>query len=45
MGLVEKDPLVHSLGLLTEIDNWKAFLSSEPGEIAQLVGRWEVSSS
>lgn len=36
MGFVEKDPLVQSLGSLAEIDGWKAFLSSEPGEIAQL---------
>ena len=36
MGLVEKDPLVHSLGPLTEIDDWKAFRSSEPAWIEQL---------
>ena len=36
MGLMEKDPLVHSLGPLAEIDDWKAFLSSQPDGIEEL---------
>jgi len=36
MGLVKKDPLVHSLGPLTEIDDWKEFLSSQPDGIEEL---------
>ena len=36
MGLMEKDPLVRNLGPLAEIDDWKAFLSSEPGGIEEL---------
>ena len=36
MGLVEKDPVVHSLGSLAEIDGWKAFLSSQPDGIEEL---------
>jgi len=33
---VEKDPLMHSLGPLAEIDDWKAFLSSQPDGIEEL---------
>jgi len=33
---MEKDPLVHSLGPLAEIDDWKAFLSSQPDGIEEL---------
>ncbi len=36
MELVEKDPFVHSLGSLAEIDDWKAFLSSQPDGIEEL---------
>ena len=36
MGLMEKDPLVHSLGPLAGIDDWKAFLSSQPDGIEEL---------
>ena len=36
IGLMEKDPLVHSLGPLAEIDDWKAFLSSQPDGIEEL---------
>ena len=36
MGLMEKDPLVHSLGPLAEIDDWKGFLSSQPDGIEEL---------
>ena len=36
MGLMVKDPLVHSLGPLAGIDDWKAFLSSQPDGIEEL---------